>query len=281
MKFGPPGKKQSQMMLLGCGSSGAGVTFTGVLDDHTTNLAVAWSLTRRLLTSYTGPLFRVRADRVGQPEQDIEALANGDVDTSALQTFVGSDDAYLVTAYRQDGSSDHPTNATTVEQPRIALAGVLDDGMLYSSGQCIDIASAAASVYTDGTNVQVVCEVNADAAGGRMFDFGPDFLSAWFPLAGTVYLDLPFPAARVSAATPGGLTGSYHVCSIEREGATARLRTDGSVDITGAVGGSISGTSIFRIGGATGGAGKWSGFMRGMVIWKDCASPATRAAALA
>jgi len=262
--------------MTGCGSRAA---FTGVLDDHTSNIAVALSLTRRLLTSYTGALFRVRRD-ADDAEQDIGYLANGDVDTSALQTFVGSDNAFVTTVYRQDGSSDHLIQSTTSSQPRIALAGVIDDGLQFAAGQMMQIPSAAQSAYTDGTNIQVLCEIE-QTADGRMFDFGPDNISAWFPLAGTVYLDLPYPAGRVSAATPGGLTGSWHVCSIEREGATVRLRTDGSVDITGAAGGSISATSIFMIGATTGGSGAWTGSMRNFIIWKDCASPAARAALLA
>jgi len=258
----------------------SGSSFAGPLDAYTSNLSVALSVDRRLLSSYEGPLFRVRADRVGQPEEDIGFLANGDVDTASLQSFVGSDDAYVTTVYRQDGSASDLIQASASLQPRIAMAGVVDDGMAFQAGQYLDIASAAQSIYTDGTNVQVLMDCKPDAAGGRVFDFGPDLLSAWFPLSGIVYLDLPFPAGRVSASTPSGLTGADHICSIEREDTTVRLRTDGSVDITGAVSGSISGTSIFRIGTAVGGSGAWTGLLRSFIVWKDCANPATRAALL-
>lgn len=260
------------------GPSGGG-DFVGALDEYISSLAVVLSVILRLLSSYTGPLFRVRADRTGQPEQDIGFLANGSVDIASLQAFVGSDDAFITKVYRQDGSTNHLEQSTQNVQPRIASGGVIDEGLLFSGVQFMGIASASASEYTDGTNTQVVCDLKP-TADGRLFDFGPDSLSAWFPLGGVVYLDLPFPAARVSAATPSGLLGSFHVCSIEREGSSVRLRTDGNVEISGSAGGSISGTSVFNVGATTSGSGGWSGILRSMVIWKDCSSPATRAALL-
>jgi hypothetical protein len=224
-------------------------------------------------------LFRVRANRTGQPEQDIGFLSNGFVDTAALQSFVGSSSAFVTTVYRQDGSTSHLTQTTAAEQPRVALNGTLDDGMLFVTNMRMQIASAAASTYTDGTNTQILLDVKPNS-DGRMIDFGPDALSTWFPLSGQVYLDLPFPSGRVNVATPSGLVGSLHICSIEREGSTARLRTDGSVSFSGSVTGTISGTSVLNVGSTIAGSGYWGGCIRSLIIWKNCSSPATRAGAL-
>jgi len=93
------------------------------LDSYTSNLWAAYSLTR-LLTSYTGPLIRVRRSN-DNAEQDIgySGLA---LDTAALATFVGSNSAFVKTVYDQSGAAHDLTQTTTAKQARIVNAGVYD-----------------------------------------------------------------------------------------------------------------------------------------------------------
>lgn len=115
----------SQMMLLGCGSSGAGApAFAGPLDAYTANLVVAWSVGRRLLASYSGALIRVRRDS-DDAEQDISPDSLGALDTTALGAFIGSDSAYVAKVYHQNGGVDL-AQTTAASQPRIASAGTID-----------------------------------------------------------------------------------------------------------------------------------------------------------
>lgn len=114
----------SQMMLLGCGSSGAGVSFAGALDAYTANLSAAWSVARRLLASYSGALIRVRRSS-DDAEQDINANSLGALNPAALATFIGSDSAYVTKVYHQNGGSDL-VQTTPGRQPRIANAGTID-----------------------------------------------------------------------------------------------------------------------------------------------------------
>lgn len=98
--------------------------FAGVLDSYTTNLTGAWSVSRRLLTSYTGSLIRVRRSS-DSTEQDIGYVADGSLDEAALTTFCSATDGYVVTVYAQTGSANF-TQATTGKQPKIVASGTIN-----------------------------------------------------------------------------------------------------------------------------------------------------------
>jgi hypothetical protein len=90
-----------------------------LLDQQGTNITAAYSV-RKLRTAYTGPAMRIRRHS-DNSEQDINFDSNGDLDTSAITSFVGSNDASVVTWYEQSGqaSTYNLTQATTTRQPRI------------------------------------------------------------------------------------------------------------------------------------------------------------------
>lgn len=259
----------------------SGSSFAGPLDAYTSNLAIAISFSRRLLSSYTGPLIRVRADRTGQPEEDIGFLANGDIDEAALLTFAGSDNAYVVTAYRQDGSANDATQATAAEQPLIVSGAAMLDGPRFIGSQFFQISSVAASEFTDGSNVQVVVDAALDGGyNARTFSFNTDEFGAYLQYSGTLYWDAPTTGGRISGSQPAGYNTGYHITSLERAGTASKIRIDGTEEVTGTVGSSISGTSNFIIGALSSGVAGIIGNLRSFVIWKDCTAPATRAALL-
>ncbi len=98
--------------------------FTGLLDTYT-GAAVAYSAARRLSSTYTGSLIRVRRSS-DNTEQDIGYTAGNVLDESALTTFVGANNGFVVTIYDQSGNAKDATQATAVNQPRIVNAGVVD-----------------------------------------------------------------------------------------------------------------------------------------------------------
>lgn len=112
-------------MLLGCGRSGGG-GFVGPLDAYAADALALWGISRRLLTSYTGPLFRVR--RTGDDEMDIEALSSGLFDSASLSGFVGADPWWYSQWYDHTGNGNHLTNAAS-GQPRGAIDG---NGLAYA-----------------------------------------------------------------------------------------------------------------------------------------------------
>lgn len=92
-----------------------GAAFTGILDTYT-GATVGYSL-RRLSSSFTGSLIRVREDS-GNTETDIGYDSNGDLDTAAISSHCGANNGYIVKWYDQVGSNDAFQN-TASEQPQI------------------------------------------------------------------------------------------------------------------------------------------------------------------
>ena len=90
------------------------------------NANVAYSL-RRLRCAYVGPAIRVRSTAVGTPTADIGFTTNGDLDTTALKTFVGVGNSGFVTIwYDQSGNSINVSPPAVANQPRIINAGVVE-----------------------------------------------------------------------------------------------------------------------------------------------------------
>lgn len=103
----------------------ASSSYSPPLDSYTSNLKAAWSVSRLLLTSYSGSsIIRIRRSN-DSTEQDI-GTSSGLLDTAAITTFVGSNSAYIVKIYDQSGGGFVCHNATTSAQPRIVNAGTLD-----------------------------------------------------------------------------------------------------------------------------------------------------------
>jgi len=91
--------------------------------DQYSGAAAAYSL-RKLDCDYTGYAIRVRRSS-DNSEQDIGFTSNGDLDTTSLLSFVGSNSAYGVTWYSQQGSFN-ATQSTSTSQPRIVNSGVIE-----------------------------------------------------------------------------------------------------------------------------------------------------------
>lgn len=83
--------------------------FTGSLDRYTPDIATATSVSRRLLSSYTGPLIRV-VNSGTSAETDIGFADNGWLDeTALLAARTGAEVLYVKTIYDQSGNGRHRT----------------------------------------------------------------------------------------------------------------------------------------------------------------------------
>jgi len=175
MRFAPPSPLQSQLSLLGCGSSGGG--FTGALDALASNLDAAWSVSRRLLASYSGSLIRVRRSS-DNAEQDIGCDASGNLDTTALLAFTGAGSGFVRTIYAQTGAKDL-VQTTAAIQPRIVNSGVLDTtGGNSRPAACTTAANTqrmatAAFTTMTGVNLTLNAVIYTPAASGRLFGANP------------------------------------------------------------------------------------------------------------
>ncbi len=102
----------------------AGGPPSGLLDPYEAVLDGVYSLSRKLISSYTGPAFMARRDDGN--EQDFEFLPNGLINLDSLTAWAGSYDAYLVRIYNQKGPSS--------ELPDITQTNSVHQGILVQSG---------------------------------------------------------------------------------------------------------------------------------------------------
>jgi hypothetical protein len=93
--------------------------------DDVTPPRACWSIWRRLLTSWLGPLFRVRT--ASGAETDIGVVASTNLwDAAALALAVGAESWTIVTVYDQSGNGYHLTEETIANQPIGGVAGVAE-----------------------------------------------------------------------------------------------------------------------------------------------------------
>jgi hypothetical protein len=95
-----------------------------ILDTYS-NSAVAYSV-RLLRGAYYGsPSIRVRRSS-DNAEQNIGFTTSGNLDETALTTFVGANDAYVTTWYDQSGNGNNAIQTNATRQPPIVKAGVVE-----------------------------------------------------------------------------------------------------------------------------------------------------------
>ena len=90
------------------------------------NISPAAAYSLRLLSScYNGKAIRVRRSN-DNATMDIGFTAQGDLDTTSLKSFIGSNSGYVTVWYDQSGNAQNATQASEQNQPRIISNGVLD-----------------------------------------------------------------------------------------------------------------------------------------------------------
>ena len=97
--------------------------FSFLLDTYT-GAAGAYSVTRRLSSTYTGSLIRVRRSS-DNTEQDIGYTTGNLLDESALTTFVGANNGFVTKVYDQSGNTKDFTQSTAASQPQIVSSGTI------------------------------------------------------------------------------------------------------------------------------------------------------------
>ena len=130
--------------------------------DLVSGAAFAVGMTR-LRDGYTGNAFRLRRSS-DNAEQDIGFLANGDLDTSAITTFLGGSNGFLVTWYGQSGNSINVTQATAANQPQYSATAINGrPGFIFDGVNDILISSGT---YDIGKNVTGMTHFFSHVYGG-------------------------------------------------------------------------------------------------------------------
>ena len=108
-----------------------------ILLDTYSGAAAAYSL-RKLSSTYTGSAIRVRRSS-DNTELNIGFDSDGNLDTVALSSFVGSGSGFVTTWYDQTGNNFNRTQTTATAQPNIVYLGA------------INMVNGKPAMYFDGT----------------------------------------------------------------------------------------------------------------------------------
>jgi len=95
-------------------------SFRGAYDAFVASIVHAYEPARRVLTTYTGSLVRLRRSS-DNAEADFGYLANGDLDVAAIAAWAGGA-SYVVTVYDQAAAGDDVTQAVVLDQPPYVAA---------------------------------------------------------------------------------------------------------------------------------------------------------------
>jgi len=123
-----------------------GPSFSFLLDTYS-GAALAYSAARRLSSTYTGSLIRVRRSS-DNTEQDIGYDGSNLLDESALTTFVGAGNGFVTTWYDQSGNGKNQTQSTAGNQPKIVSSGTI---IKENSKPCIQFDGASATYMQNTT----------------------------------------------------------------------------------------------------------------------------------
>lgn len=148
----------------------------GIVDVYS-GAAAAYSV-RKLRGAYTGAAIRVRRSN-DNAEQDIGFTILGDLDESALSTFVGVNSGFITTWYDQSGNSKNAIQTIAASQPRIVNSGVIEKennvpivrllGANRMSTTSPVFSTGAASYY-----VHLIAK-SANTSGGCLFSSGSQY----------------------------------------------------------------------------------------------------------
>lgn len=150
-----------------------------VLDVYT-GAAVAFSL-RRLSGAYSGAAVRVRrsSDNV---EQDIGFDASGNLNESALTSFIGANSGFITTWYDQSGNSKNAIQTIAASQPRIVNSGVIEKENNVPIVRLLGAnrMSTASPVFSTGAASYYVHLIakSANTSGGCLFSSGAQSTNA-------------------------------------------------------------------------------------------------------
>lgn len=149
------------------GRAGGGA-FVGPLDAHATDLAIACSVSRRLLSSYAGPLIRLRRSS-DNAELDIGYDGAGLLDTAAASAFIGGGTGYAAVLYDQSGLGRHLLQSTTAKQPTyLAGSSAINAVPSFSFGgsQSLQYDAGSGNTFLNGTTAYFVAAMSAPSNGG-------------------------------------------------------------------------------------------------------------------
>lgn len=249
-------------------SQGTGVTagagLVSPLDNLTSGLWGAYSVSRRLLSSYSGALLRVRRSS-DNSEQNINALADGNLDTASLLSFCGAGNGFVTKVYDQLGLADM-VQATAGSQPQIVASGVLSTNNLnLPAMQGSNKMMLATFASTMTLPISVYANAAASATANYELLWGISAPSRWF--GKTSAFQAYAEGGRLSTVTLP--TDNRLLAYVYGGEGLNQLFIDGVNRGTGPTGISIAGVTATSIawGNRVSGGVAWNGGMTDLVIY--------------
>lgn len=237
-----------------------------LLLDVVTGATAAYSL-RLLRTGYTGSAIRVRRSS-DNAEQDI-GFSSGDLDTSALSTFVGANSGFVVTWYDQSGNGYDAAQSTTGRQPRIVNAGTIetdagsDTTLNFLGGQVLKADFNPATLTQPTWLTYLIQRTTVSASTMYVFDSfdGADRQAAFNTNTST---ESVFAGSTKSTSfTPDT---SRHIFSLLFDDASSAQWVDG-VDYSSATSPGTDGLDGLSIGARFGNTSYLEGYVTEFVVW--------------
>ncbi|QTJ65864.1 fibronectin type III domain-containing protein [Rhodococcus sp. ZPP] len=158
--------------------------------------------TRKLSSSYSGSALKVRRSS-DNTTQDIGFTAGGDLDTTALLAFAGSDSAYVDTLYDQSGNARNLVQATAANQPVLVESGVVvtkngKPGIKFVGSAQNTLQGAFAGLYAAGaasvlgvdTIASTAASMAAYSEGGSAAGKNARYTTLWWSGAGAPVLNI-------------------------------------------------------------------------------------------
>jgi hypothetical protein len=205
-----------------------------LLLDTYPNAAAAYSL-RKLRGAYTGSAIRVRRSS-DNTETDIGFTAAGNLDTTALLSFVGTgalDNGFVTTWYDQSENAINATQTTALNQPQIVSAGSV---ILKNSKPSVnfdginDFFSLSSSISTSTNYSLFTASYNQSNSTGDTFMSGStgsaQFVNFLNEAQGAMYIIKTF----VSIIISGNITKDrFNLNTFFTHNAANSLYTNGSL----------------------------------------------------
>ena len=201
------------------------------LDQFGEDCQAAYSV-RKLRTDYSGSAFRVRRDS-DDTEQDIGFDADGNLDESALTTFVGSNSGYIVKWYDQTTNGNNASQSVTTRQMIVVSAGTINK----IGTKVAPNSFRSRTYYSMDTAVAVtppqttILLLNPTVTGGNYHAIGED-LAGTYRFGGhddRLYLN----GGSIISTADGAIAQPHMIAVGLCDGANSEIRANGSQEATG------------------------------------------------
>ena len=234
----------------------------------------AYSLVK-LFASHEGPAIQVRRSSDSNT-LDINFLANGDLDVTALEDFVGAATGTVAIWYDQSGHGRNAVQEEPLNQPVIINAGVLNTSsragipsISFDGSQWLDTGTSLQDMTTEGRDGTVFIVLEPTLLS--QFNFGIVDNGRWaahlIHSDGNSYFDAgDFTGGRVQWTDDGA--GVWRRYSLVRDASNAWIRRDGiHREVATGLSAQSASTSNFFIGAGNGSTARMVGEMTEIIIY--------------